>query len=88
METINSVIQVMLIFQILHLLSFIKKCSKNVNFIESNKVRKSGIQTTSHQEEKKNANILNVSEHFILQRFPFPSIHQDISPAVLRLFEN
>lgn len=53
-ETINSGNRVMLIFQSLYLFSFIKNCSKNFSFItESNKVLKSGIQTTFHQEEKK-----------------------------------
>jgi len=79
----------MLIFQRLYLLSFIKKCSKNFSLItESNKVLKSGIQTTSHQEEKKNANISNVRKHFILQGFHSPFINQEVSSALLRLFEN
>lgn len=71
METINSVIQVMLIFQTLCLLSFIKKCSKNVNFIESNKVRKSGIQTTSHQEGKKKCQHFKCERTLHFAKIPF-----------------
>lgn len=85
METINSVTQVMVIFQRLYLFSFIKKCSKIS--ISSSQIKYSKVGFKLYPTRKKKKNISNVSKHFILQRLPSPSIDQEVSPAVLRLLK-